>query len=632
MTYQDPDVLRERSLREARVAARLSHPGVVTVHDVIEADGTPWIIMELVPSRSLAQVLAEDGPLPPARAAMMGMTLLEALGSAHAAGVVHRDVKPGNILVTPEGRAVLTDFGIATLHGDPGLTQAGMVMGTPGFCAPERIRGEPASPASDLWSLGATLYAAVEGRGPFEGQGSAMAVLANIVHGDPPPAKSAGPLEPVITALMKRDPVARPDAITARRLLAAACAGYNGGASSVAQSVPGAQAGSGPQGASGAQTGSGVQAGSGSWAGAVGEQPAGAGSVPGKTGARGATGLGSTLAFPASPPERMAASAGQPPAAAELPQTVTAPEPAPAGAGLAGAGVVAAGPAGAGMAGAEFATTVAAQPSLGTTAANAPVAAGPGGMPGAGGMPASGGMPAPGGMPASSGMPEPRGMPGLNGMPVPGGQRRRPGRHRRALLFGGGGTAVVLAALMVALGLAHAARLQEMRRTAASSPITPTGPLPAGYHWYAAQALSSPRRAGFSIAVPDGWRTRQQGDTTLMRNPATHTTITVTRGAQGGPGPLREAALLANSPHKSFPGYHQIALLPVPFHGTLAGAWRFAYSRPGTGNEQVLELVARLDTPIGAQPYELTLTSPRRAWLGSRAAFDEAINAFTPQS
>ena len=259
MTYQDRNVLRERSLREARVAARLSHPGVVTVHDVIEADGTPWIIMELVPSRSLAQVLAEDGPLPPARAAMMGMTLLEALGSAHAAGVVHRDVKPGNILVTPEGRAVLTDFGIATLHGDPGLTQAGMVMGTPGFCAPERIRGEPASPASDLWSLGATLYAAVEGRGPFEGQGSAMAVLANIVHGDPPPAKSAGPLEPVITALMKRDPAARPDAITARRLLAAACAGYNGGARSGAQSASGAQAGSGPQGASGAQAGSGAQ-------------------------------------------------------------------------------------------------------------------------------------------------------------------------------------------------------------------------------------------------------------------------------------------------------------------------------------------------------------------------------------
>jgi hypothetical protein len=184
---------------------------------------------------------------------------------------------------------------------------------------------------------------------------------------------------------------------------------------------------------------------------------------------------------------------------------------------------------------------------------------------------------------------------------------------------------------MVTLGHAHAARLQEIKRTAASSPIKPSGPLPAGYHWYTAQASSSPRRAGFSIAVPDGWRTRHHGDTTLMRNPATHATIAVTRGAQGGPGPLREAALLAGGPHKSFPGYHQIALLPVPFHGTLAGAWRFTYARPGTGTEQVLELVARLDTQLGAQPYELTITSPRRAWLASRTAFDEAMNAFTPQ-
>ena len=599
MTDQDQNVLRERSLREARVAARLSHPGVVTVHDVIEAEGTPWIIMELVPSRSLAQVLAEDGPLRPARAAMMGMTLLEALGSAHAAGIVHRDVKPGNVLIPADGRAVLTDFGIATLHGDPGLTQAGMVMGTPGFCAPERIRGQPASPASDLWSLGATLYAAVEGRGPFEGQGSAMAVLANIVHGDPPPAKSAGPLGPVITALMSRDPAARPDACTARRLLAAACAGYDGGASSGAQSVVGAQ---------------------------------------------GATGPGSTLAFPASPPQGSAALAGQPPAAAELPEPVTAAEPGPAGlgnpgpqatefagAGMAGAGLGGARPAGAGipgagMAGAEFAATVAAQPSLGMTAATAQVAAGPGEVPGPGWVPMPGGRPAPNRIPAPNETP----MPG--GMPMPGGQRRRPGRHRRALLFGGGGTAVILAALLLTLGHAHAARLQEIRRTAASSPITPRGPLPAGYHWYAAQPSSSPRRAGFSIAVPNGWRTHQHGDTTLMRNPVTDATITVTRGARGGPGPLREAALLASAPHTSFPGYQQIALLPVPFHGTLAGAWRFTYARPGAGNEQVLELVAQMNTPLGAQPYELTLTSPRRAWQASRAKFDEAANAFTPQS
>src|SRR5262249_11846371 len=155
----------------------------------------------------------------------------------------------------------------------------------------------------------------------------------------------------------------------------------------------------------------------------------------------------------------------------------------------------------------EFAATVAAQPLLGMTAATAQVAAGPGEVPGPGWVPLPGGMPAPSRMPAP------------NGMPMPGRQRRRPGRHRRALLFGGGGTAGVRAALLVPLGQGHAARLQEIRRSAASSPIKPSGPLPAGYHWYAAQPLSSPRRAGFSIAVPNGWQTRQHGDTTLMRNP-----------------------------------------------------------------------------------------------------------------
>ncbi|HYV77345.1 MAG TPA: protein kinase, partial [Streptosporangiaceae bacterium] len=224
MPDRDRAILRERTLREARVSAKLSHPCVVTVHDVIEADGTPWIVMELVIARSLERVLAEDGPLLPRRVAGAGLMLLGALASAHAAGIVHRDVKPGNVLLTRDGRAVLTDFGIAAVDGDPALTQTGMVVGTPGFCAPERIRGVPASPASDLWSLGATLYAAVEGRGPFDGHGSPMAVLASIVHSDPPPARLAGPLGAVIEALMSKDPAQRPDAARAGRLLTNAAA------------------------------------------------------------------------------------------------------------------------------------------------------------------------------------------------------------------------------------------------------------------------------------------------------------------------------------------------------------------------------------------------------------------------
>jgi len=220
MSERDRRVQHERSLREARVAARLSHPGVVTVHDVIEAEGSPWVVMEYVPGRSLARVLAGEGPLPPPQAAEVGRMLLGALASAHAAGIVHRDVKPANVLLTPAGRVVLTDFGMATLDGDPRLTQVGMVCGTPGFCAPERIRGEPATPASDLWSLGATLYAAVTGQGPFEGRGSTMAVLVSIACGEPPAVATGGPLGRVIAALMSKDPSDRPDAATAGRLLA----------------------------------------------------------------------------------------------------------------------------------------------------------------------------------------------------------------------------------------------------------------------------------------------------------------------------------------------------------------------------------------------------------------------------
>jgi len=209
----------ERTLREARTAARLSHPGVVTVFDVVEEDGSPWIVMELVRARPLDQVIAEDGPLPPARAAQLGLGLLEALTSAHEAGVLHRDVKPSNVMISPDGKAVLTDFGIAMIQGDPGLTQAGMVVGTPGFSPPERVRGGPATRASDLWSLGATLYAAVEGRGPFDRAGGSAAIVASIATEPAPRAPSAGPLAPVIEALLKADPADRPDAATTARML-----------------------------------------------------------------------------------------------------------------------------------------------------------------------------------------------------------------------------------------------------------------------------------------------------------------------------------------------------------------------------------------------------------------------------
>jgi hypothetical protein len=215
----------QRTLREARTAARLSHRGVVTVYDVAEEDGRPWIVMELVPSRSLDQILFVEGRMTALRAGRIGQQLLAALAAAHAAGVLHRDVKPSNVLIAREKvgaewdeRAVLTDFGIAQFEGDPRLTQTGMVMGSPGFTAPERIRGGSATPASDLWSLGATIYSAVEGRGPYDERGGAITTMSAIINEDAPVASSGGPLAPLIAALLRREPSTRPSAATAARM------------------------------------------------------------------------------------------------------------------------------------------------------------------------------------------------------------------------------------------------------------------------------------------------------------------------------------------------------------------------------------------------------------------------------
>ncbi len=215
----EQDHLRQRMLREARGAARLSHPAVATVHDVAEDLGRPWIVMELLHGRPLDRVIADDGPLPPATAARIGQQLLAALAAAHAAGVLHRDVKPGNVMLADDGNAVLADFGLAAIDGDPSLTQTGTVVGTPAFTAPERIRGETATPASDLWSLGTTLYAAVEGKGPYDHHRGVIATIAAIATDDPPPPKTAGPLTGAITALLSRDPAARPSAAAATLML-----------------------------------------------------------------------------------------------------------------------------------------------------------------------------------------------------------------------------------------------------------------------------------------------------------------------------------------------------------------------------------------------------------------------------
>ncbi|MFG3558271.1 protein kinase [Micromonospora sp. NPDC047557] len=219
--------LRLRTMREARTAARLNHPNVVRLYDVVHDRENPWIVMEYVPSRSVQQILNTEGPLSPQRTARIGLAVLAALRAAHSAGVLHRDVKPHNVLVADDGRVVLTDFGLATFDGGDGaMTGPGLVLGSPQFVAPERAREGVSDPRTDLWSLGATLYATVEGQSPYA-RSSAMATLSALAIEPPDPMRRAGPLRPVITGLLQRDPWRRLTAIEAEQLLRAAAADHD---------------------------------------------------------------------------------------------------------------------------------------------------------------------------------------------------------------------------------------------------------------------------------------------------------------------------------------------------------------------------------------------------------------------
>ncbi|MEO3975409.1 serine/threonine-protein kinase [Streptomyces sp. CAU 1734] len=216
--------LYQRLEREAWAAGRISHRNVVTVFDVATEDGRPWIVMELVRGLSLADVLESEGPLAPRRAAHIGAEVLAALRAAHASGVLHRDVKPGNVLIANDGRVVLSDFGIAVVEGTSQLTMTGELIGSPEFLAPERALGRVPGPESDLWSLGVLLYAAVEGGSPFR-RGTALNTLRAVVDEGPPPLRLAGDLAPVIEGLLRKEPAERIPAAEAERELRLVSAG-----------------------------------------------------------------------------------------------------------------------------------------------------------------------------------------------------------------------------------------------------------------------------------------------------------------------------------------------------------------------------------------------------------------------
>ncbi|WP_203619121.1 serine/threonine-protein kinase [Streptomyces bauhiniae] len=207
-----------RTLREAKAIARIRNNSAVTVFDVVDEDDRPWIVMELVEGKSLAEVIREDGVLTPRRAAEVGLAVLDVLRSAHREGILHRDVKPSNVLIAEDGRVVLTDFGIAQVEGDPSITSTGMLVGAPSYISPERARGHKPGPAADLWSLGGLLYASVEGVPPYD-KGSAIATLTAVMTENPEEPKNAGPLGDVIKGLLTKEPERRLDDAGARAML-----------------------------------------------------------------------------------------------------------------------------------------------------------------------------------------------------------------------------------------------------------------------------------------------------------------------------------------------------------------------------------------------------------------------------
>ncbi len=604
----------QRTLREAKTAARLNHPAVVTVYDVAEDEGRPWIVMQLIRAQSLDQVLATSGPLSPRRVAEVGRQLLSALSVAHAAGVLHRDVKPSNVLLAADDRAVLTDFGIATFQGDPRLTQTGMVMGSPGFTAPERIRGGDASPASDLWSLGATLFAAVEGHGPFERRGGAITTMSAIINEDPPGAPTAGALGPVIATLLHREPEDRPDASAAMRMIADVVPLLPDRAEPSPASHAPTMLSQPP--AAHAQTS--VDALGPAGAGAV---PAGAGAVSAGAGEPGTD---------ADVPSETAGTEGNPPfggpTSPTKPQRVSAEDPSYAG------------PAppdfsswyGSAPRSAAAASPPAYQPTVGPGAWPAAPSQWSGGAPGAGAPP---------------------------GYPPPG--RRRSGLWWKlalvilALLGAGAGAAT---AVLLNNGHSHGTPQSTTSPTVSVStpgttPTLPsaatapqiidainmqktTGLLPAGFKVFS-QGAQPHENAGWSLAAPADWTMATTGYQTYLRDPsASDVNMLIDLTPHTFPNDmLREAQFIEQHSlaENRFPGYVQLGLAATPIRGTAGSYWKFTWQN-GNVQQEAIDLLFVIQTPTGPQSYALYMTAPTSTFAQFRPIFDEEVETFVPQT
>jgi eukaryotic-like serine/threonine-protein kinase len=575
--------------------------------------------------RSLDRVISEDGPLPPRRAAELGSTLIGALTSAHSAGVLHRDVKPSNVLVDTDGRVVLTDFGIATFAGDPSQTLTGMVVGTPGFTAPERVRGEGATTASDLWSLGATLYAAVEGRGPFDRAGGADAVTLGVAKEDAPRAPSAGPLGQVIDALLRRDPAARPDTATAAQLLAAAAAATVALPSVAAVLAPpvfaelsmpklpaladdrGMFASPDSSADMTAVTDRNATAdvgGDASAAGPAGQHAGGADGDPvlwqplkqalGRTSARGAVASDPSPARAVGGPEPGRTGSGD----GFLSGRQDAPGHNRRGL-LIGVGIAAIGAAIiVGWYLYHSAQTIQAVQRLTAPAIATRGTAGPGNHGGASsgaGVNPSSSAPVPG---ASAPTVSSKSQPG-DGQPSAG-TSASPG--------------------------------------ASSSPSpSPKGPvLPPGYVWHRFTAAVMGTAAGFEIGMPSAWQQSVAALSAHLNQPASNFHLTVNLAPWTLTGPLAQAEHLANLAARTDAGYRQLALGLIGFKtvggytAAPAAELKFRWTKLSEGSVTDLVILVTLATKAGPQPYMFTLTAPTATFASASSIFYTAMPTFRP--
>jgi serine/threonine protein kinase len=665
LTEEERATAFQRTLREAKTAARLNHPAVVTVYDVAEDGGRPWIVMQLIHAQSLDQVLAASGPLSPRRAAEMARQLLSALSVAHAAGVMHRDVKPSNVLLGSDDRAVLTDFGIATFQDDPKLTQTGMVMGSPGFTAPERIRGEDASPASDLWSLGATVYAAVEGHGPFEKRGGAITTMSAIINEEAPEAPAAGALGPVIAALLRREPVDRPDASAAARMITDVLpqlpdrppgtpAGYEATALSASSRPAPPQPGSAPPGSAspGAAT-----------PGSASPRAAFPGSASPGSASPGSASPGSASpgsVRPRAPQPGENAFAYQP--------TVVKPPGSP--------GAFTEPPAGIQASAAQTAPT-APQPSQRTWEQGASSGYTPGGSAGSAATPEgpphdfsswydqsprSGASPAGQGG-SGSGYPPPAGYgpasrPGqasqqAQGSPAWAGAEYAPPRRGRSGL-GWKAAVVALAIIGAAAGAATVVLLHQDHSgspqgqttgtgsaSGSSSATLPastlqiidainkpaTGPLPNGFTT-TSQPAAANETAGFSIAAPTSWQKSASGYQTYLRDTAVpNTNILIDLTPHTFSDMLREAQYIESQSVPRFPGYHRVGMASMLVRGNSAAWWKFTWNNKGV-QQEALDVLFVAHTSAGPQSYALYMTAPESKFDQMRPIFDEEVETF----